>query len=237
MKRMIKAATLLLAICMACAMPALAKGNLVLQEEKLYTFPFDYLGKDLFEYYALVKNTGDSTAALDEGRLTLSDKSGAVLFETEDFLNMYPQAIEPGETGVIALTDFIPLYGAKEGDVFPALELFSNDGAFPAVVRFPASAVVSIQDEDDWPMAYLDAEVINPTGGTVFDVSLGAILRDAKGALISAIALDAYGAGVPSGGAMLLRTTLSSDLLGHILRNSLEPVSAEAFAFTETYDD
>ncbi len=100
-------AVFVLMLCLVPALPVHAAGKLARQEEKL-VFYEDFDGITHFKYSAIVKNTGKDTTTMLESYFRLLGGNSAVLFETAGHLDLYPQALQPGETGVISLDGALP---------------------------------------------------------------------------------------------------------------------------------
>ena len=239
MKRFIGILCILaLMLGLAPALPARAAGKLARQEEKL-VFYEDFDGITHFKYSAIVKNTGKDTTTMLESYFQLLGKSSAVLFETTGHLDLYPQALQPGETGVISLEGALPEGKTRKSVTSHKLLLDWADEAFPLIVRYPATAAYIVEHEDDADMrlAGIITEVSNNTRAPVFDLSYGAILRDRKGKLLTTLVGDAFDVGVPSGGKLLLRSYIGHNLEAFLRENNMTPGSVEIIAFTQRYDD
>ena len=235
--RMLPALLLVIALT-AGLMPARAAGKLKIREETLlYYESFD--GMTRFKYSAIVENTGKDTATMLESGFYLLAKGNAALFQTDGHLDMYPQALGPGEVGVVSLDGALPEGKGKKSVSGHKLELNSADEAFPVITRYPAIAEYFVENEDDPDMllAGVIAEVSNNTGSAAFDLSYAAILRDKKGKLVTALAGYMVDIGVPAGGKILLRSYLDHNLEAYLRENSLTPESVEVIAFTQQYDD
>lgn len=239
MKRFLGIITILvLMLGLLTSPPAQAAGKLAIQEEKLIFFQ-DYEGTTYFKYSALVKNDGNSTVTMLESGFKLLAKGGAVLFETTGFLDMYPQALKPKETGVISIDGSLPEGKMKKDVTTHKLHLASFEEEFPIIVRFPATAEYVVEHEDDADMllAGITAEVTNNTDSPVFDLSYAAVLRDAKGKLLTTLYDDVLDVGVPAGGKILLRNYIDHYLEAYLRENNMTPVSVEVIAFTQEYDE
>ncbi len=218
--------------------PTLAEGKLALREEKLiYYDDFDRITH--FKYSAIVKNTGKDTTTMLESSFRLLAKGGEILFETSGHLDMYPQALHPGETGVISLDGTLPEGKTKKNVTGHKLQLNWADEAFPVISRFPATAeyVVINEDDADMLLAGILAEVTNNTGSTVFDLRYTAILRDQKGKLLTTLYDDVLDVGVPAGGKLLMRNYIDHYLEAYMRENNMTPSIVEVIAFTQMYDD
>ena len=239
MKRFLSiSAVLLLALGLLSTLPALAAGKLAMQEEKLIYYE-DFDGMTHFKYSAVVKNTGKDTTTMLESSFRLLAKGGVVLFETDGHLDMYPQALQPGDTGVISLDGILPEGKTKKSVTGHKLQLNWADEAFPIIVRFPAAAEYAVINEDDPDilLAGILVEVSNNTDSPVFDLRYAAILRDQKGKLLTTLYDDVLDVGVPSGGKLLMRNFIDHYLEAYMRENNMTPGSVEVFAFTQMYDD
>ena len=220
------------------AFPSQAAGKLARQEEKL-VFYEDFDGVTHFKYSAIIKNTGKDTTTMLESDFRLLGKGSAVLFETTGHLDLYPQALQPGETGVISLDGALPEGKTGKSVTDHKLRLHWADEAFPFISRYLATAAYIVEHEDDADMrlAGIMAEVSNNTGAPVFDLSFAAALRDKKGKLLTTLCGDAFDVGVPSGGKLLVRSYIDHYLEAYLRDNEMTPDSVEIIAFTQRYDD
>jgi hypothetical protein len=239
MKRFLGIITILVLMLGLLTSPsAQAAGKLAIQEEKLIFFQ-DYEETTYFKYSAIVKNVGNSKVTMLESGFKLVKKDGVVLFETTGFLDMYPQALKPKETGVISIDGSLPEGKTKKDVAAHKLHLAPFEEAYPIIVRFPATAEYVIENEDDADMllAGITAEVTNNTDSPVFDLRYAAILRDKKGALLTTLYDDVLDVGIPAGGKILLRNYIDHYLEAYMSENSMTPISVEVIAFTQEYGE
>lgn len=236
MKRRGMATLLLLGSCLMGTVPALAAGNLAAQEDALHVFVDEYDGTAVFEYTALVENTGDAEAIAGETALLLLDAAGETLYTAEDWPTLLPQMLAPGEQGILILSGSLP-DGFDRGAVAThRLEIGSdpNDGAYGTMVRLPAEGSIEIEGEEDMRVAWASVRVTNPTGSLAFEPAFALLFRDEAGKMIGAAGQEYFfGVGIPEGGTLFLRASINWDLDRYFLESSITPLAAEAIAFIE----
>ncbi len=220
------------------ALPAQAAGKLATQEEKLIYYE-DFDGITHFKYSAIVRNAGKDTTTMLESYFRLQGKGSAILFETSGHLDMYPQALQPGEIGVISIEGTLPEGKTGKSVAKHTLKLNWADEAFPVIVRYPATAeyVVEHEDDPDMLLAGILAEVGNNSDTPAFDLGYAAILRDKEGKLLTTLYGDVPDVGIPTGGKILLRSYIDHYLESAMRENNMAPSSVEIIAFTQQYDD
>ena len=235
--RMLPALLLVIALT-AGLMPARAAGKLKIQEETLLYYE-DFDGVTRFTYSAIVENIGKDTTTMLESDFSLLAKGNVALYQTSGHLDMYPQALKPGETGVISIDGALPEGKTKKNVSGHKLNLNWADEAFPVIARYPAAGEYFVINEDDPDMllAGIQAVVSNNTDSAAFDLSYAAILKGQKGKMLTALTGYIVDVGVPAGGKILLRNYLDHNLEATMRENKLAPASVEVVAFTQQYDD
>lgn len=229
-----KTAIVTLILCLAVALPATATGGLVVSEESFYAVA-TYDDKYEACLFAVVTNTGDQAVVLGEGRFVVLSPEGTELYRNE-YLSLAPAQLEPGESGVIQENSWKGLSDTPEGMDSYTLTVTASEELYFSVRRFPATGSLSVADDGFWRVVQVLAEIENDTAEPVYNLQVAYMIRDAEGRLLGTASNVAFDAGVPSGGRILLRKEIRSDVFEHMLLTGSEPVNVEVIAYTEQYD-
>lgn len=109
-----------------------------------YNLASDSIGYLWIECYALVKNTGKTNIYLSSGKFDIEDKNGH-LIDTIDYVDVYPQVIAPGETGVYYETTIFEK-GNINGKYNVVFKIDAKKATVP-LVRYKVSDVSFSEDQ------------------------------------------------------------------------------------------
>lgn len=230
MKRLL---TFFLALLMAVLpLAALAAGKLSVAQETFTVLPYlDYHAGFIF---AELQNTGDKPVAFNDALLELYDKEGNAI-ASNNYLNAYPEVLEPGETGYLfgyqTVTD-----AATPDFIDDHLLTVTGRGSIDQqkIALKTADARFETGDDPYWVEHLLLATVINETGETLYDVNVVFAVKDAEGKLMYAAAYLPYNVGLPAGSSLELRVGVDAEAVKDWEAKGQAPAAVEAIAYTLT---
>lgn len=223
---------LVAALCLSMALPSLAAGSLSVTEKKLLTWE-DYSGDPRGLLYAIVTNTGDEPAMLEEGFLKLFDAEGGELFDSR--LDIYPRLLAPGQSGAVSAYGDITDLDAPGKVASEELSYTLVASPYIDITYYPAEGKFIFIEDEIWPVAQVITEVKNDTDAPVYDIEVSCVIRDEAGGLLATLTTWTYRVGIPAGGSMLVREELPEELLSELREKGVTTAQVEALAYTTEY--
>ncbi|MBO5501446.1 MAG: hypothetical protein J6K73_11915 [Clostridia bacterium] len=189
--------------------PAFAAGKLEVVQEKFYSIePYD----DSFYAYifAEVINSGDKAVEFNNALWEIYDANGDTL-DSSDWLNCYPDVLEPGETGYVSAYKSLDDVQSTE-DVADYLLTVSGKSAKenPNVI-LPATVTYTYTKGDYRDYHVLTATVTNDTDAVVYDYRVVFAIKDAAGNLIYTDSVQPSYVGILPGTSVEVARDLSYD--------------------------
>lgn len=209
------ALTLVMVLTAVC--PAFAAGKLVVNQEKFYSIePYD----DSFYAYvfAEVTNAGDKAVEYKNGLWEIYDANGDTL-DSSDWLNCYPDVLEPGEVGYVSAYISLDDVQSTE-DAADYLLTVTGVGAKenPNVI-LPATVKYTYEKGDYRDYHKLIATVTNDTNEVVYDYRVVFAVKDAQGNLLYSDSVQPSYVGILPGTSVEVTRDLSYD---NVVENLLE---------------
>lgn len=213
---------------------ALAAGELKVQSETLVVVP-SYSDTFYGNLYAEVKNTGDAPVQLANGLYELFDKDGKVI-KSDEYINMYPSVLNPGENGFILLSELVDEAKTKDYIASHKLTVTGTSSIDYKVERLAASDAKYEIVEDYSKRHVLSALVKNDKTETANEPVIVFALKDDQGKVIYTIGTSTYNVGIPAGNTVLLKATIDDGFVKYMEENNIKPATLEAIAYTEAYN-
>ena len=227
MKRIV---ALIITFILSCsAMSALAAGNIQATEDTA-SYVLSHSDGYRVYYYAVVANNGDTRASINDLLFEIRDRDD-VTFESTSKYSLYPEILEPGQSGWLVITRDV-----KDVDEKGVIDHFNLTITTKAadddeeVRALTASAEYVDKDEDD-NEDVLRASVTNPGDENAFKVTVAMAARDAEGKLLYIVGDGTRDIGLAAGNTLLMRAIIRSDIMDAIEDAGAEVASAEAMAY------
>ena len=227
MKRII---ALIITLILSCsAVSALAAGNIQATEDKA-SYVLSHSDGYRVYYYAVVTNNGDKRACINDLLFEIRDRDD-VTFESTSKYSLYPEILEPGQSGWLVITKDV-----KDVDDKGAIDHFNLTITTKAadddeeVRALTASAEYVGKDEDD-NEDVLRATVTNSGDENAFKITVAMAARDAEGKLLYVVGDSTRDIGLAAGNTLLMRAFIRSDIMDAIEDAGAEVAAAEAMAY------
>lgn len=220
---------LVLALCLGCT-SAFAAGKLnVVQENAYYINEYS----PYFYAFAKVENSGDKPIKVNAGVLEVYNADGDPIAST-DWMSAYARYLQPGEYTYVRMY----AYDGLSEDAVPADYAMTLTGKAEKDyenVRFLVETDLKLNLQvDKWSTYnYMYATVTNNTEETVYDINVVMSLLDAEGNVLYVSSDTLYQAGIPAGGSVVFRQSISSEFMKYFEANGLTPTSVDAIAYIE----
>lgn len=172
--------TMVMVLTAVC--PAFAAGKLVVNQEKFYSIePYE----DSFYVYifAEVTNAGDKAVEYNNALWEIYDANGDTL-DSSDWMNCYPDVLEPGETGYVSAYMSLDDVESAEDAADYLLTVSGKSAKENTIVRLPATVAYTYTKGDYRDTHELVATVTNDTDKTVYDYRVVYAVKDAAGNLL-----------------------------------------------------
>ena len=231
MKRTI---ALILSLTMLLCLPAYAAGNLEVNEDNWYVVSHsdDYR----VYYFAAAKNGTDKTVSVNDLLFQIQDAEGDTVESTSKY-NMYPQVLQPGETGWLVISKDGKDLNSKSDIDHYTLTITTKVNDDQLAHPLTAECEYIEKDEDD-NEDVLRATVTNQTAENAFDITVAMLARDAEGKLLYITGDTAKNIGLPAASSLMERASIKSDIMDALDDAHIAVASAEAIAYTvEDIDD
>lgn len=227
MKRII---ALIVTVILSCsAVPALAAGNIQATEDTA-SYVLSHSDGYRVYYYAVVTNNGDKRASINDLLFEIRDRDD-VTFESTSKYSLYPEILEPGQSGWLAVTKDVKDVDDKGSIDHFNLTITSKAADDDEEVRtLTASAEYVEKDEDD-NEDVLRATVTNSDDENAFKVTVAMAARDAEGKLLYVVGDGTRDIGLAAGNTLLMRSIMRSDIMDAIEDAGAEVAAVEAMAY------
>ena len=227
MKRII---ALIITLILSCsAVSALAAGNIQATEDTA-SYVLSHSDGYRVYYYAVVTNNGDKRASINDLLFEIRDRDD-VTFESTSKYSLYPEILEPGQSGWLVITRDV-----KDVDEKGTIDHFNLTITTKAaddddeIRALTASAEYVEKDEDD-NEDVLRATVTNSGDENAFKVTVAMAARDAEGKLLYIVGDGTQDIGLAAGNALLMRAIIRSDIMDAIEDAGTQVAAAEAMAY------
>ena len=227
MKRIV---ALIITLILSCsAMSALAAGNIQATEDAA-SYVLSHSDGYRVYYYAVVTNNGDKRARINDLLFEIRDRED-VTFESTSKYSLYPEILEPGQSGWLVITRDV-----KDVDEKGVIDHFNLTITTKAadddkeIRALTASAEYVSKDEDD-NEDVLRASVTNPGDEYAFKVTVAMAARDAEGKLLYIVGDGTRDIGLAAGNTLLMRAIIRSDIMDAIEDAGAEVAATEAMAY------
>ena len=227
MKRII---ALIITLILSCsAVSALAAGNIQATED-IASYVLSHSDGYRVYYYAVVANNGDKRASINDLLFEIRDRDD-VTFESTSKYSLYPEILEPGQSGWLVITRDVKDVDEK-GDIDHFNLTITTKAADDdeEIHALSASAEYVAKDEDD-NEDVLRATVTNSDGENAFKVTVAMAARDAEGKLLYVVGDSTRDIGLAAGNTLLMRALIRSDIMDAIEDDGAEVAAAEAMAY------
>lgn len=227
MKRII---ALIVTVILSCsAVSALAAGNIQATEDTA-SYVLSHSDGYRVYYYAVVTNNGDKRASINDLLFEIRDRDD-VTFESTSKYSLYPEILEPGQSGWLVVTKDVKDVDDKGSIDHFNLTITSKAADDDEEVRtLTASAEYVEKDEDD-NEDVLRATVTNGDDENAFKVTVAMAARDAEGKLLYVVGDGTRDIGLAAGNTLLMRSIMRSDIMDAIEDAGAEVAAAEAMAY------
>lgn len=227
MKRII---ALIITLILSCsAVSALAAGNIQATEDKA-SYVLSHSDGYRVYYYAVVTNNGDKRACINDLLFEIRDRDD-VTFESTSKYSLYPEILEPGQSGWLVITRDVKDVDDKGLIDHFNLTITSKTADDDEEIRaLTASAEYVDKDEDD-NEDVLRATVTNSGEENAFKVTVAMAARDAEGKLLYIVGDSTRDIGLAAGNTLLMRAFIRSDIMDAIEDAGTEVAAVEAVAY------
>jgi hypothetical protein len=233
MKRII---ALIITLILSCsAVSALAAGNIQATEDTA-SYVLSHSDGYRVYYYAVVTNNGDKRACINDLLFEIRDRDD-VTFESTSKYSLYPEILEPGQSGWLVITRDVKDVDDKGLIDHFNLTITSKTADDDEEIRaLTASAEYVDKDEDD-NEDVLRATVTNSGDENAFKVTVAMAARDAEGKLLYVVGDSTRDIGLAAGNTLLTRTFIRSDIMDAIEDAGAEIAAVEAVAYRDLDTD
>ena len=227
MKRII---ALIITLILSCsAVSALAAGN-IQSTEDIASYVLSHSDGYRVYYYAVVTNNGDKRACINDLLFEIRDRDD-VTFESTSKYSLYPEILEPGQSGWLVITRDVKDVDDKGLIDHFNLTITSKTADDDEEIRaLTASAEYVDKDEDD-NEDVLRATVTNSGDENAFKVTVAMAARDAEGKLLYIVGDSTRDIGLAAGNTLLMRAFIRSDIMDAIEDAGTEVAAVEAVAY------
>ena len=227
MKRII---ALIITLILSCsAMSAFAAGNIQAREDTA-SYVLSHSDGYRVYYYGVVANNGDKRATINDLLFEIRDR-GDVTFESTSKYTLYPEILEPGQSGWLVITKDVKDLDEKGYIDHFNLTITTKAADDDKEIRpLTASAEYVARDEDD-NEDVLRATVTNSGDENAFKVTVAMAARDAEGKLLYVVGDGTKDIGLAAGNTLLTRAIIRSDIMDAIEDAGAEVAAVEAMAY------
>ena len=227
MKRII---ALIITLILSCsAVSALAAGN-IQPTDDVASYVLSHSDGYRVYYYAVVTNNGDKRASINDLLFEIRDRDD-VTFESTSKYSLYPEILEPGQSGWLVITKDVKDVDEKGTIDHFNLTITTKAADDDEEVRpLTATAEYVAKDEDD-NEDVLRATVTNDSDENAFKITVAMAARDGEGKLLYITGDGTKDIGLAAGNALLTRSLIRSDIMDEIEKLNAEVATVEAMAF------
>ena len=221
---------LIVTLILSCsAVSALAAGNIQATEDTA-SYVLSHSDGYRVYYYAVVTNNGDKRASINDLLFEIRDRDD-VTFESTSKYSLYPEILEPGQSGWLVITKDV-----KDVDEKGTIDHFNLTITTKAaddddeIRALTASAEYVEKDEDD-NEDVLRATVTNDGEENAFKITVAVAARDEAGKLLYVAGDGTRDIGLAAGNSLLVRSMIRSDIMDAIEDAGAAVASTEALAY------
>ena len=227
MKRIV---ALIITLILGCsAISAFAAGNIQATDDTA-SYVLSHSDGYRVYYYAVVANNGDARASINDLLFEIRDR-GDVTFESTSKYTLYPEILEPGQSGWLVITKDVKDVDEKGYIDHFNLTITTKAADDDKEVRpLTASAEYVAKDEDD-NEDVLRATVTNSGDENAFKITVAMAARDAEGKLLYIVGEGTKDIGLAAGNTLLTRAIIRSDIMDEIEDAGAAVANAEAMAY------
>ena len=227
MKRIV---ALIVTLILSCsAVSALAAGNIQPTDDTA-SYVLSHSDGYRVYYYAVVTNSGDARASINDLLFEIRDR-GDVTFESTSKYTLYPEILEPGQSGWLVITKDVKDIDEKGYIDHFNLTITTKAADDDKAVRpMAASAEYVAKDEDD-NEDVLRATVTNDGDENAFRITVAVAARDAEGKLLYIAGDGTRDIGLTAGNTLLVRSMIRSDIMDEIEKLDAAVAATEAMAY------
>ena len=216
-------------ILVLAALPALAAGNIQPTEEAAHYVVSHSDGYRVY-YYAVVTNTGDARASVNDLLFEIRDRADTAIESTSKY-TLYPEILDPGQTGWLVITKDVKDIDNKAWIDHFALTMTTKAADDDEEVRpLTASAEYLAKDEDD-NEDVLRATVTNDAEENAFKVTVAMAARDGEGKLLYIVGDATKDIGLAPGSSLLLRSVIRSEIMDEMEDQGEAVATVDALAY------
>ena len=227
MKRIIALAIALILSC--AAMPALAAGNVQLTDDTAHYVLSHSDGYRVY-YYAVVTNAGDTRASINDLLFEIRDR-GDVAIESTSKYTLYPEILEPGQSGWLVITRDVKDIDDKAYIDHFALTITTKAADDDVEIRAMEAAAEYVAKDEDDNEDVLRATVRNGGEENAFKITVAMAARDGEGKLLYVVGDGTRDIGLAPGDSLMMRSTIRSDIMDAIEDAGSAVASTEAMAY------
>ena len=227
MKRIV---ALIAALIMSCtAVSALAAGNIQATDDTA-SYVLSHSDGYRVYYYAVVTNAGDERASINDLLFEIRDR-GDVTFESTSKYTLYPEILEPGQTGWLVITKDVKDVDEKGYIDHFNLTITTKAADDDKEVRPLTAAAEYVEKDEDDNEDVLRATVTNDGTGNAFKINVAVAARDEAGKLLYIAGEGTRDIGLAAGNALLVRSMIRSDIMDAIEDAGAAIAATEAMAY------
>ena len=227
MKRIV---ALIITLILSCsAVSAFAAGNIQPTDDTA-SYVLSHSDGYRVYYYAVVTNAGDERASINDLLFEIRDR-GDVTFESTSNYSLYPEILEPGQSGWLVITKDVKDVDEKGYIDHFNLTIVSKAADDDKEVRPLTAAAEYVEKDEDVNEDILRATVTNDGSENAFKVTVAVAARDAEGKLLYVTGEGTKDIGLAAGGSLLVRSTIRSDIMDEIEKADAAVASTEAVAY------
>lgn len=210
-------------------MSALAAGNIQATDDTA-AYVLSHSDGYRVYYYAVVTNAGDARASINDLLFEIRDR-GDVTFESTSKYTLYPEILEPGQSGWLVITRDVKDIDEKGYIDHFNLTITTKAADDDRAVRPLTAAVDYIEKDEDDNEDVLRATVTNDGAEDAFKITVAVAARDAEGRLLYVAGDGTRDIGLAAGDALLVRSMIRSDIMDAIEDAGTEVAAVEAVAY------
>lgn len=227
MKRIV---ALIITLILSCtAVSALAAGNIQATDDTA-SYVLSHSDGYRVYYYAVVTNTGDARASINDLLFEIRDR-GDVTFESTSKYTLYPEILEPGQTGWLVITKDVKDVDEKGYIDHFNLTITTKAADDDKEVRPLAAAAEYVAKDEDDNEDVLRATVTNDGSENAFKITVAVAARDEAGKLLYVTGEGTKDIGLAAGNALLVRSMIRSDIMDAIEDAGATVAATEAMAY------
>ena len=227
MKRII---ALVIALILSCsAVSALAAGNIQATDDTA-SYVLSHSDGYRVYYYAVVTNSGDQRASINDLLFEIRDR-GDVTFESTSKYTLYPEILEPGQSGWLVITKDVKDVDEKGYIDHFNLTITTKAADDDKEIRALTAAAEYVAKDEDDNEDVLRATVTNDAGENAFKITVAVAARDEEGKLLYVAGEGTKDIGLAAGNSLLVRSMIRSDIMDAIEDAGTAVAAAEALAY------